>query len=105
MTPSRSRARRSNDATREPLATHFNHETYIQEHEKTKRLSLLLSAALLVVACLVVVFAPEGREIVAHWVGVAIFITSAGVAGYTSIWGRVKSMRLGAGRDLAERDL
>jgi len=73
------------------------HETYIREHEKTKRLGLMLSASLLVVACLVVVFAPEGREIVAHWVGVALFITSAGAAGYTSIWGRVKNIRLGAG--------
>jgi hypothetical protein len=78
------------------------HETYIREHEKTKRLSLTLSAILLAVACLVVVFAPEGREVIAHGVGVALFITSAGAAGYTKIWGGVRNIRLGAGRNVTE---
>jgi hypothetical protein len=72
------------------------HEVYIREQEKTRRLSLFLSAVLLLAACLVVVFAPAGRENVSSWVGAALLASAAGAAGYKRIWGRSKNMSLGA---------
>ena len=72
------------------------HEAYIREQEKTKRLSLFLSALLLLVACLLFVFAPEGREQVSNWIGAAFLVTAAGAAGYKRIWGRTKNMSFGA---------
>jgi hypothetical protein len=72
------------------------HETYIREQENTKRLNLILSAILLLAACAVVVFAPAGREGIAHWMGAALLVTSAGAAGYKRIWGRSKRISFGA---------
>lgn len=74
------------------------HETYIREHEKTRRLSAILSAVLLLAASWVVVFAPDGREGVSHWIGAALLVTSAGAAGYQRIWGRSKRISFGASR-------
>src|ERR1044071_3573266 len=57
------------------------HEVYSREQEKTRRLSLVLSAVLLLAACWVFVFAPPGRESVSTWVGAALLVTAAGAAG------------------------
>ncbi|ENU5815648.1 hypothetical protein ACE34P_003248 [Vibrio fluvialis] len=72
------------------------HEAYIIEQEKTKRLSLILSAVLLLAACLIFIFAPEGREQVSTWIGVALVITAAGAAGYKRVWGKSKIISFGA---------
>jgi hypothetical protein len=72
------------------------HETYIREQESTKRLNLILLALLLLAACSVVVLAPAGREGIGHWIGAALLVASAGAAGYKRIWGRSKSLSLGA---------
>jgi len=72
------------------------HEAYIVEQEKTKRLSLILSAILLLSACLIFIFAPEGREKISTWIGIGLVITAAGAAGYKRVWGKTKSMSFGA---------
>ncbi|WP_448548879.1 hypothetical protein [Thalassotalea fusca] len=72
------------------------HEAYIIEQEKTKRLSLILSAVLLLAACLIFIFAPEGREQVSTWIGAALVVTAAGAAGYKRVWGKSKIISFGA---------
>jgi hypothetical protein len=72
------------------------HERYIIEQERTKRLSLVLSAVLLLAACLIFVFAPTGREVISMWIGAALLVTAAGAAGYKRVWGRSKHMSFGA---------
>jgi len=72
------------------------HEVYIREQEKTKRLSLALSAVLLLAACFVVDFAPGGREYLAGGLGAALLVTAAGAASYKRIWGRSTGASLGA---------
>jgi hypothetical protein len=37
------------------------HETFIKEREKTRRIYISLATLLLIVACVIPVFAPEGR--------------------------------------------
>ncbi|HYD36775.1 MAG TPA: hypothetical protein VEA60_04125 [Allosphingosinicella sp.] len=61
------------------------HATYIQETQRTRRLGLYLAAGLLALACLIPVFAPEGRETLSTWIALALFVFAAGSMGYTSI--------------------
>lgn len=61
------------------------HTTYIQETERTRRLGLWLAAGLLAIACLIPIFAPEGRETISYWIGLALFVFAAGAMGYTSV--------------------
>jgi hypothetical protein len=72
------------------------HETFIREEAKTTRLSLIIAAVLFLAACLVVVFAPQGREAAARWVGATMLVIAAGVAGYKRVWGRSKLVSFGA---------
>jgi hypothetical protein len=80
------------------------HEVYIREQHRTQRLSLLLSAILLLAACFVVVFAPAGREYVASWIGAALLVSAAGAAGYKRIWGKSKNIYVGADQGKGARD-
>ena len=72
------------------------HLAYIVEQEKTKRLSLLLAGMALISACLVFVFAPDGRENISGWTGAALLVFSAGAAGYKRVWGKGKMGSFGA---------
>jgi hypothetical protein len=70
------------------------HEAFIRETEKTKRLGFGLAAALLALACIVPIFAPEGRETASWWVSAALFVFSAGSMGYTTIWLKMKKREM-----------
>jgi hypothetical protein len=72
------------------------HEIYIREEARTKRLSLMLSALLFLAACLVIIFAPESRQTISHWIGAAMFVVAAGVAGYKRVWGKSKILTISA---------
>lgn len=72
------------------------HETYIREEAKTKRLSLMIGAVLFLAGCLVLVFAPAGREALAVWVGAAMLIVAAGCVGYKRVWAKSKVIEIGA---------
>lgn len=73
------------------------HETYIREQEKTKRLSLALAAACFITGCVVIVFGPNDREVLSHWLGAALLIAAAGAAGYRRVWGTTEKSSFGAG--------
>lgn len=72
------------------------HEVYIHEQEKTKRVSLLLAASMIIAAATMVLFAPQGREILSYCIGVALVIFAAGSAGYKRVWGKTSSSSFGA---------
>ena len=59
------------------------HALHIREEAKTRRLSLWLAFGLLVLAVLVPLFAPAGRETLSYWIGAALFIFACGAAGYS----------------------
>jgi hypothetical protein len=68
------------------------HALYIKETEKTKRTGLWLSASLIALACLIPVFAPEGRDVLSYWISAALLVFAAGAMGFTAIslkaWGK-----------------
>jgi hypothetical protein len=72
------------------------HEAYIREQEKTKRLGLILAAALLIAAGAMLLFAPAGREKISYFVAVALLLFAAGAAGYKRVWATTKSYSFGA---------
>ena len=71
--------------------------------QKTKRLWLMLSVASLLVALLIVTFAPAGRETLSYWIGGGLVIFAAGSAGYKRVWGRGPKVSIGADQD--KRDI
>jgi len=73
------------------------HELFIREQAKTKRLSLILAATLLLAAVAAVLLAPSGREVVSYWLGAALFVFSAGAAGYGKVSARAKGILAEAG--------
>lgn len=75
------------------------HALYIREQARNKRIGLFLAFALILVAALVVVFAPEGRQTMSYWVGAALVIFAAGASGFGRIWGKTKNMSFGADQD------
>jgi len=79
------------------------HALYIAEQEKTKRLGLILAAVLIIAASAIILFAPEGRETLSYWIGVALVIFAAGAVGYKRVWGKTKNISFGADQD--QRDM
>lgn len=77
------------------------HTAYIIEQEKSKRLGLILSVILLVSAMLIVVFSPQGKEVVSYWIGAALVIFSAGAAGYKRLWAKAPHIEVEAGEESA----
>jgi len=65
------------------------HELYIKEQEKTKRVSLVLAVVLVIISVFLLIFAPEGKEILSYIVCGVLFIFAAGAVGYKRIWGKV----------------
>ena len=78
------------------------HETYIIEKEKSKRFGLFLAFALIVISALIVTFAPPEKETISYWIGGALLIFAAGATGFKRIWGKTKSISLGADMDKRE---
>jgi hypothetical protein len=75
------------------------HSLYILENEKTKRLTLILSAFLAISGGCILIFAPEGREVLANWIGGAFLILSAGAAGYKRLWAKTDKLSIGTESD------
>lgn len=75
------------------------HEVFIREQAKNKRIGLFLSFALIILAALVVVFAPEGRQTLSYWVGAALLVFAAGACGFGRIWGKTRNISFGADQD------
>jgi len=61
-------------------------EVYVRESARTERLSMILSAFMAVAAGCILIFAPEGKQLLANWVGAVLFVGAAGAAGYRKIW-------------------
>jgi hypothetical protein len=76
------------------------HEVFIREQAKSKRMGLLLSAVLIALAALIVMFAPDGRRTLSYWIGAALLIFSAGASGFGRVWGKAKNISFGADQDL-----
>ena len=52
----------------------------IRETQKTRRLLMLTAMGLAAVAAVLLVFAPEGREVPANWMGGALMVIALGAA-------------------------
>lgn len=64
----------------------------------------VLAAVFLVVAALLVVFAPEGREGVTGIIAFALIVVAAGSAGFGTFYFRTSGLEGGAGRGDAGND-
>jgi hypothetical protein len=72
---------------------------HAREAQKTKRLLMAVAAVFAVVAAVTVVFAPQGRESWAQWVGLAMVVFALGAAGYSQFSFKCASLELKATRD------
>jgi hypothetical protein len=72
------------------------HELYILQESTNKRIGLILAFLLILVAVLVVVFAPTGRETISYWVGAALIIFAAGAIGFGRVWAKASKISVGA---------
>jgi len=75
------------------------HEVYIREQEKTKRISLILAVVLIVVAAVLLLFAPTGKETVSYWICGALIVFASGAVGYKRVWWKSKVFSFGADQD------
>jgi len=75
------------------------HETFIREDQKTKRLSLLIVFLCVVCACLVLMFAPAGRENLSYGVAAALVIFAAGVSGFRLLRASAPGVKLDVSTD------
>jgi len=78
------------------------HEVYIREQEKTKRISLILAVVLIIVAAILLMFAPEGKETVSYWICGVLIVFASGAVGYKRVWGKSKVFSFGADQDKNE---
>lgn len=74
------------------------HVKFTEQTETTKRLGYGLSAILLVVALIIPVFAPQGRETISWITSACLALFSAGAFGYSSIKIRALRQSVDAGR-------
>lgn len=70
------------------------HTTYILEVQKTRRLGIVCASVLLLIAVVVPVFAPSGREQISWVVSAALFAFAVGAIGYSeaSVRGKKRSI-------------
>jgi hypothetical protein len=61
------------------------HQVYIEQTETTKRISLGICAGLIVIAAILQVVAPPGKEAMSLWIGCALLVFAAGVMGYARV--------------------
>jgi hypothetical protein len=80
------------------------HEAFIREEARTKRLALIVGAVLFASGCLVIVYAPSGRETVSGIIGAAMLVVAAGTTGYKRVWGRSAVVSVGADQDSTSSD-
>ena len=62
---------------------------FIKEHEKTKRISLILGVVLILSASALFIYAPAGKETLSYIVGAVLLVFAAGVVGYNRVWGKI----------------
>lgn len=63
----------------------------------TMRMGLLgLAAFLVAVAATLVVFAPDGREHLTIFIGIALALLAAGLAGFAAFWIKTPALSVGA---------
>jgi hypothetical protein len=75
------------------------HEVFIREQAKNKRIGLILAFVLIILASLLVLFAPDGRQTLSYWIGGALIIFAAGASGFGRVWGKAYNFSFGADRD------
>lgn len=75
------------------------HLEYIKENEKTKRISLVTSAILLVFGLLIIIYCPTEKQTLSNWIGGSLIILAAGTAGYKQIWAKSKIIEIKADQD------
>ena len=61
------------------------HETYIKEKERTRRIGMIIAAALLALACVLPLLTSEGRETLSYIISAALFVAAAGAFGFTHV--------------------
>lgn len=66
------------------------------EDAKTKRWGLLISALLGLGGGVILIFAPDGKQAFANWIGATLFVVAGGAAGYKRIWFKSKGINVGA---------
>ncbi len=72
------------------------HATYIKESQKTKRVSLVLCALLFALGCITIIFSPSEKENLSVIVGLALIISTGGIAGYGAITAKTKNFDFSA---------
>ena len=73
------------------------HRTYVVEAHKTKRLTLMIGCLCLLLAAVLLVFSPEGRETVSYILSFVLFIVAAGSFGYRRVWAKKGDIDIGSG--------
>lgn len=66
----------------------------IREKEKTRRLLIVVACALFIVASLVIVFAPPGKESISMMLGAALIVIALGAVGAASFHVRAPGMEI-----------
>ena len=78
------------------------HETWIIESNKTRRVSLIVSAVLVIAAAALLVFSPKEKEIISYGVAGAIVLLSSGIAGYGFLKIKTKNFSAESKKDSRE---
>jgi hypothetical protein len=76
------------------------HSEYIRQTEYTKRLTLIIGCLCILSACLIVTFAPNGKETVSYVFAAVMAIVAAGAFGFGRVWAKSKLIDIGADNDL-----
>ena len=72
------------------------HTEYIRQAEITKRWAMIVGSVCILLSAIVLVFAPEGREIISYLIGIVLLIVAAGAFGYSRIKIRKDDLEVGA---------
>ena len=72
---------------------------YFRELQKTRRLLMVTTTAFAIVAAVMVVFAPQGRETLAQFIGATLVILGAGVAGFSNVLVRIPRLEVKLGEE------
>ncbi len=70
------------------------HKLIVIEIEKTKRISIMIAAALLILAVVVFVFSPAEKQTLSYWVGASLLVISTGAVGYKTLWFKSKTVEI-----------
>jgi hypothetical protein len=64
------------------------HMQYIIEENKTKRLALVTSVALVIAGGVILVYGPAANRVLADLVGISLIVAAGGAAGFKRLWFR-----------------